>query len=378
LDAADPSLVRQQTLQTITSANFREDVNTSGRIDAAHVFIVPRMAGACERSRPGSRHGRVVPKRAPVWKNFWPRGIQPSVEIRMYNYLIHMSDDRQLGIESLGLAPTEAQVYLALLRNGGTLRASALAVATGLARPNVYPILSSLADKGIVESEAGYGSPFRAVRPKQALSALIGRQKQEVLERERRAAAVIDQLESLVESSPNNGEAEVIQVLRDPRVCTERFERLQLEAKQEIDVFVKYPILNPRHSNPSEEKALNKGVRNRALYERAIVDAPEIKPYLSKWIAFGEEARVYDGELPHKLAIFDRQNILMPLVMGNGQTRVLFIRHPQLAASLTMLFEFLWERAKPITASRPKRAAGPEGVPAKSDKQATYKITTHR
>jgi hypothetical protein len=40
VDAADVSLVRQETLQPITSANFREDVNTSGRIDAADVSIV--------------------------------------------------------------------------------------------------------------------------------------------------------------------------------------------------------------------------------------------------------------------------------------------------------------------------------------------------
>jgi hypothetical protein len=39
VDAADVSLVRQQTLQPITSSNFREDVNTSGRIDAADVSI---------------------------------------------------------------------------------------------------------------------------------------------------------------------------------------------------------------------------------------------------------------------------------------------------------------------------------------------------
>jgi hypothetical protein len=40
VDAADVSLVRQQTLQPITSSNFREDINVSGRIDAADVSIV--------------------------------------------------------------------------------------------------------------------------------------------------------------------------------------------------------------------------------------------------------------------------------------------------------------------------------------------------
>jgi hypothetical protein len=39
VDAADVSLVRQQTLQPITTSNFREDINASGRIDAADVSI---------------------------------------------------------------------------------------------------------------------------------------------------------------------------------------------------------------------------------------------------------------------------------------------------------------------------------------------------
>jgi len=39
VDAADVSLVRQQTLQSGTSSNFGEDINASGRIDVADVSI---------------------------------------------------------------------------------------------------------------------------------------------------------------------------------------------------------------------------------------------------------------------------------------------------------------------------------------------------
>jgi hypothetical protein len=39
VDAADVSLVRQQTLQSVTISNFREDINASGRIDSADVSI---------------------------------------------------------------------------------------------------------------------------------------------------------------------------------------------------------------------------------------------------------------------------------------------------------------------------------------------------
>jgi hypothetical protein len=39
VDSADVSFVRQQTLQTITTGNFRADINTSGRIDSADVSV---------------------------------------------------------------------------------------------------------------------------------------------------------------------------------------------------------------------------------------------------------------------------------------------------------------------------------------------------
>ena len=39
VDSGDVSLVRQQTLQTITNSNFREDINASGRIDSGDVSI---------------------------------------------------------------------------------------------------------------------------------------------------------------------------------------------------------------------------------------------------------------------------------------------------------------------------------------------------
>jgi hypothetical protein len=44
VDAADISSVRQQTLQTVTTSNFRNDINVSGRIDAADVSIARQQA----------------------------------------------------------------------------------------------------------------------------------------------------------------------------------------------------------------------------------------------------------------------------------------------------------------------------------------------
>lgn len=270
-----------------------------------------------------------------------------------------MSSPHRDKLEKLGLSPTEAGIYLTLLRNRRAMGASAIAAATEMARSSVYPALSRLTDLGLVEAEAGYGSGFTAVPPVRGLGSLITRETEELSDRKRLARELVGQLESLAEPIGDIADAEQIQVIRDPRVATDRFERLQLEAEREIDLFVKYPIFNVHQSNPGLSKALERGVRYRSLYEQQILDAPEVRPYLSDWIAAGEEARVYKGELPHKLAIFDRQFILLPLVTLGRPTRTLFIKHPQLATSLTLLFESFWADAEAmVSKARSKRRPG--------------------
>ena len=265
-----------------------------------------------------------------------------------------MQDKHLSRLEKMGLFRAEAQIYLTLLRNSGPMRASAIVAATGVPRGSIYAALTRLTDIGLTEAEAGYGGRFSAIPADKALSLLIARSRDELLQREEMANELADELKSVADPSDLNGESEQIQVLRDPRVVAERFDRLRLEAKRQIQVFVKAPIF-ARPGDPVQEKVLRRGIRVMGLYERAVLDDPAIRPYLAKWISQGDEVRVYDGELPHKLAIIDGQNILLPLVTASGNGRILFVRHPQLGKSLGMLFDFLWNQAKPIPIAKQKR-----------------------
>lgn len=258
-----------------------------------------------------------------------------------------MSEVHRLELEELGLSTAEAHIYLALLRNSGGLGASTIAITTRIQRTRIYPILDALLEKGMVERGAGYGTRFTAVHPRQALPSLIAREKEDLSHREQLAGELMNKLESVTEPPNAQTEVEIIQVLRDPRLIAERFERLELEAERQIEIFCKPPVYG-RIDNPAQNKAMRRGVRVRSVYEQTAINDPALEPYLPKWIAAGEEARVYEGELPHKLALFDRQNVLMPLVTPSGQGSTLFIRHPQLAMSLGMLFDSFWERSKPF------------------------------
>jgi HTH-type transcriptional regulator, sugar sensing transcriptional regulator len=268
----------------------------------------------------------------------------------------------QIELQRLGLSAIEAQIYLALLSKSGNWRATALVAMMHIPRSTVYLALNALVNKGLVEAEAGYGGRFSAVPPERALRSLIAAEREALLLRQQElagqelvAAELTRELMSVATPLVIDPDAEVIQVLRDPRVVAGRFEQLQEEAKHQVDVFIKAPIIITDHRNPAQEKAMRRGVRYRGLYERAILDIPQIEPLLMRWISAGEQARLHDGELPHKLAIFDKQNILMPLVAPNGNSRTLFIRHPHLATSLGLLFDFLWERSKPIPGDGKKR-----------------------
>lgn len=251
-------------------------------------------------------------------------------------------------LEDLGLSPGEASAYLALVRHGG-LAAKEIAEKAAVPKSSVYPVLASLADKGLVETGAGRGSVAHAVAPERALDLLIDREREALAEHERIVKGLVDELSSL-HDRPAPSANGIVEVLRDRRVIAERYDRLQLEAEHDIDTLVKAPMIVTLHGNPAAETALRRGVRTRGLYEPAVLDTAEIRPYLRRWIGLGEEARVHPGEFPLKLALFDARTALMPLETPgerHGVTSVI-IRHPALGAALRMLFDFLWDRSQPV------------------------------
>src|SRR5687767_5817739 len=187
-----------------------------------------------------------------------------------------MKETLALELTQLGLTPTEAQVYFALVQNGA-MGASAIAAATGLARTAVYPAVGSLVDKGLANAGEGYGSRFSAVPAERALPQLLESEREALLQRERLTAEVIERISSLEERSESAPD-EVIQVIRSPRAVAERFERLELEAKRQIDIWTKPPIFL-RTGNPNLEKAMRRGVKSRTIYERTALEDPAVKPY---------------------------------------------------------------------------------------------------
>ncbi|MFN2544358.1 MAG: TrmB family transcriptional regulator [Actinomycetota bacterium] len=264
-------------------------------------------------------------------------------------------EELQRRVAALGLSDIEAAVYVALLR-GGELGAPAVAEDAGASRTAAYAALRALADHGLVEAGAGYGSRFRAVPPERALPTLVDREREAARERieaqERMAKELVQELGQLVDEAAPSGDGHVVEVIRNRRAMQERFDRLQLEAEHEIATVVKAPIVTTGDPNPAQDVVLGRGVRVRGLYERAILDHADIRPHLEAWAAGGEEMRVHPGELPLKFSLIDGRTALLPLETPDERSpfTTLIVRHRALGAGLRALYEYLWVEAEPLEA----------------------------
>jgi sugar-specific transcriptional regulator TrmB len=280
-----------------------------------------------------------------------------------------MQHRHQLELERLGLSEAEAQIYLTLLKKGGTWKATAIAATLQTARSTAYEAINSLKDRGLLEGGTGYAGRFSAVPAERALPALVAAEREElaqrqheIAEREQVADELAQELKSVTSLAMSDVGSDMIEVLRDRRSILERFAKLEETVKHSIDTFVKPPHFNRNQQPQLENKLLERGIRVCGIYENSWPDDPGIKPFMASWIAAGEEARTYPGTLPHKMIIFDSHDVLMPLIFPGDQMRALLVRHGQLAETLILAFELIWEKSKPVGIDAAAATSAPAGV----------------
>jgi sugar-specific transcriptional regulator TrmB len=257
---------------------------------------------------------------------------------------------------NLGLTRYEATAYLSLLGRRGHSPAQVAAHA-GVPRQRIYDVLAALSARGLcVERHAGGQRHFYAVDPAVALPALLDeRRRQFEAEQERmggQAATLMEALASAFAAGSDLADPlDYVDVLLDRRRVAERAVQLAQAAEREICVLFKAPLVGGREENFAEVQAPRaRGVRYRALYERALLQDPEIAQWVAQFRRWGQEARAIDA-LPIKCNLYDGRAALLSLqdpVTGTPSLTALCVTHPGLAQTLTIAFEGLWSRGEPL------------------------------
>lgn len=244
----------------------------------------------------------------------------------------------------VGVTAVEETVYLELL---SCASASIQELADGLAlsRHQVTAAVRKLEEKSLVHYTTERPPRVVAAPPDVALPALIQRRERAIGDV---GLAVEPLLQLYRRSRTQSGGEELIELCVGQDAVAQRFEQLQLAAKQEVRLFVLPPYAVDLGGNDTELELLAQGVRYRAVYSADVLRSPGGLEAVRRYTVAGEQARV-TSIAPTKLAIADASLALLPLHSGADGTQFSAILvHPcGLLDSLIALFELIWDRAHP-------------------------------
>ncbi len=246
---------------------------------------------------------------------------------------------------TLGLTSYEAKAYLGLIRRDSSTAAEVARLAA-LPRQRVYDVLASLVEKGLASTRSGSPARYAAIEPESAIRRLVADRREQLDRLESDAQGVIDELapayrEGLTYTDP----LEYIEVLRDRRAISERFDELQASVEREILIFTRPPYATPLEENVEGLRLLG-AHEVRSVYELRLFEDPEAVETVRRFVEAGEEAR-FVPELPLKLAIVDGTTVLFGMedpLGGESELTMVIIEHPSLAGLLKLAFTSVWEQ----------------------------------
>ncbi|MET8957380.1 winged helix-turn-helix transcriptional regulator [Streptomyces sp. NPDC004533] len=243
----------------------------------------------------------------------------------------------------LGCSPGQERVYLTLLALGGE-HIERLADALDLPLPAVAQDLSALQALGLVaRQDAADGGRYAAVAPDVAVAAAVMQRQAALLKVQSRIDALMQTYRGRADGFEMPAE-----LVRAPGEIRECFVRLQRTARREVLSFARLPFALALQDNDTELEMLGRGVRYRAVYERAVLAQPGAREHLRRYLDAGEQARAATV-LPSKFVIADRRLALIPV--GADQEPAagcLLIRTRGIVDALAALFEQVWDRSVPL------------------------------
>jgi sugar-specific transcriptional regulator TrmB len=264
-------------------------------------------------------------------------------------------------LTELGLTVNEARVYLALLRFFESATAAEAATAAGVPRPKVYEALQALEGRGFSKSIGGRVRRFIPVEPDTALRGWLSHREHERAEMSERDQMRVQTLERLLPApatAAGTQVADFIEAISGQVPTTEALDDIVSRATRTLDIMLQPPFVQPRPRwNVMEVEALDRGVEVRAIYTpQALEDARRFEDI----VRHGGHARVLPG-LPMKLMVRDGEEALISLRdAGTGAQSVttVAVRHPDLVAPLSTLFEQQWRKARALPQAARVSASG--------------------
>jgi DNA-binding CsgD family transcriptional regulator len=254
-----------------------------------------------------------------------------------------MGPPRITDLVLLGLAESDAAIYLALLASG-TSSAADVAKQVDERDDVVLASFGALNEAGLVSLVEG-GKTATPVAPGPGLDMLVRRREAEL---RRARITTADAYESFLRMVGGEPVGHLIEVIGGATVA-ERISQMERGVRSEIRGFDSPPYYTDADANQIELDNLARGVRYRVVYATAALErADYLADNVLPGVRGGEEARTLP-HVPVKLMLFDDDCAVVSQSAADDVDRsALLIRPCSLLSALTGLFEMCWRAALPF------------------------------
>jgi len=242
-------------------------------------------------------------------------------------------------LNDLGLSESEALIY-ELLVEGGTSEARALVKMSGIGRGNVYNILTSLQQAGLVTAIKGSKLQYQATDPSR-LRELLEKRLEQARQLESRFQAALPKLMSAYSVSTGRPVVEVFEGYEGVENVLDDTLRSTTEILTYGDVNSlsgKFGEINAKHV----KRRIAAGIKKRVL----IADTPKAREYFAGRTNTFTSVR-FLTRFPEKLATFMElydDNVSLITISEQRQISVV-LQDAGIAALLKAQFEVLWGQA---------------------------------
>ncbi|MFC8803111.1 LuxR C-terminal-related transcriptional regulator [Streptomyces anthocyanicus] len=227
------------------------------------------------------------------------------------------------------------------------------ALNTGHVTPTAAEAAPCLIDFGLLRLTVDDPGRLEAVPPVAALHSLLRTSEEEIADKRRREAHLIDAFSTLMDSGTRSGETggtptlrllsgkeRIGRVIGEAMSCASE----QLLCVQPHDGLVKPPYHHHEAAMARDQEFLNRGGRIRALYQHTVRHIPYTQDRYEQ-LTGDVEARTLD-EVTERLIIVDHTVAFIPA--SPDRTLALEVRHPALLTHFVTTFDRLWHLATPM------------------------------
>ncbi|HEY2791219.1 MAG TPA: transcriptional regulator TrmB, partial [Micromonosporaceae bacterium] len=216
---------------------------------------------------------------------------------------------------ALGLEPADEAIYRLLVTNAGLTMAD-LAGLTDRTSGDLDGVLSRLVAQGLVARTPAIETPgvvpqFRAAPPAVALGGLLRQRRDDLHAAEQDLATLVEEHRLATAGASTSG---VVEEITDITAVRQRFSQIQEAAQFEVlSMVIPNLTVVPHRQNASGNSGVRRGVRYRAILDRAALTVPGMLADVVASIECGQEIRIAD-HVAVKMMIVDRQCAMLPLL----------------------------------------------------------------